>query len=571
MNTTAELQLRIHKEGIPERMLDIVNDEFLVGRLPGCDLYLPFSEVSRHHCRLMRLGAGEWLVEDLGSTNGTLLNQFRLKSVQRINHGDVIQIGNIFIFIYLLNSTSTLPQMSVDASSGPTTSPDDQVRTILRSAEELQQQWIEGDAKKDPFSTEHIANARLKYVVEIAKTLSSAESIDAIFDRVRDVIFQEMKGIERLALLIDVKGTGNLELFKAAGRQQGYSGIRTLNTAVSNGKKKQLVALTPSELHSLNSGDWISRSICQQVFTEKVALKTIDAQTDERFEGEHSILSKGISGALAVPLWDEKQIVGVLYADAQLGLSKLDPSEDQDLSFFSTIANLVASSVQRWLLTRKLQNEEQIRQRLERYHSPAVVQQLISLGASENFTPVEADVSVLFADLVGFTSLSERLSPEEIARLLNDFFEEMLDPLFSTGGTLDKFIGDCIMAFFGAPEPQPDHADRAVAAAWGMLKRLEAMNARQVWPQPLELRIAINSGKSVVGDVGSSQRADYTVLGATVNLASRLEAVCMPGECVIGEDTYRRLQRHHDEFAPAGECTFKGIDRAIQVYRSSWR
>lgn len=554
MKVTTELKLRIHKEGSPERTLDIGQDEFLVGRLPDCDLYLPLSEVSRHHCRFMRIGSGEWLVEDLGSTNGTLLNQLRLKSAQRINHGDVIQVGNVFIFAYLASPTAAPTEGSIPRPAA-TSEP---VRTILRSAEELQQQWMDGDASRDPFSTEHLANARLKYIVEIAKTLSSAESIDAIFARVRDVIFRELKGVERLALLIDTDGSGTPEVFRAAARPKGNADGGTNSDAAA------------SDIEALNSTDWISRSICQKVFTEKVALKTVDARTDERFEGENSILSKGISGALAVPLWDERQVVGLLYADARLGLSKLDPSEDSDLSFFSTIANLVASSVQRWLLTRKLHTQEQIRERLERYHSPAVVQQLISVGASDNFTPVETDVSVMFADLVGFTALAERLSPEEISRLLNRFFEEMLDPIFATGGTLDKFIGDCVMAFFGAPEPQVDHADRAVAAARGMLRRLETLNTSETWPQPLELRIAINSGRAVVGDVGSSQRVDYTVLGGTVNLASRLEAVCLPGECTISEDTYRRLRQHQDEFVQAGECTFKGINRPIQVYRSRW-
>jgi Adenylate cyclase, family 3 (some proteins contain HAMP domain) len=186
-------------------------------------------------------------------------------------------------------------------------------------------------------------------------------------------------------------------------------------------------------------------------------------------------------------------------------------------------------------------------------------------------TPIEADVSVLFADIVGFTALSEQLRPEELAELLNRFFEEMLKPLFAMGGTLDKFIGDCIMAFFGAPESQSDHADRAVKVAKAMLERLEQLNEDHILSHPLQLRIAINSGKAVVGDVGSSQRVDYTVLGGTVNLASRLEAVCRPGACVISEETYKRLQNQNQTaFYPIGKSKFKGIDREITIYSSRW-
>jgi adenylate cyclase len=113
----------------------------------------------------------------------------------------------------------------------------------------------------------------------------------------------------------------------------------------------------------------------------------------------------------------------------------------------------------------------------------------------------------------------------------------MLQEVFTYGGTLDKYIGDCIMAFFGAPEEQSDHAERAVTTAQAMLRRLEKLNANGFWQEPIQLRIAINSGKAVVGDVGSSQRVEYTALGATINLASRLESVCPPDECVVSEAT----------------------------------
>ncbi|MGK7924274.1 MAG: adenylate/guanylate cyclase domain-containing protein, partial [Spirulina sp.] len=325
--------------------------------------------------------------------------------------------------------------------------------------------------------------------------------------------------------------------------------------------------LEPWETHTYS---WISRSICKRVFADKVAIKTVDAREDERFEGEHSILAKGIRGALAVPIWDRDRVVGVLYADASLKLKTTDTTEDEeDLSFFSTLANLVAYSVQRWLLTRKLQEEAKIRQQLERYHSPGVVQQLIAVGALENgrLEPKEAEISIIFADIVGFSDMSERMTPQQIAQLLDRFFEEMLQFVFARGGTLDKFIGDCIMAFFGAPKPQADHADRAVAAALEMLQRLDRLNQARVWEQPLQLHIGINSGKAVVGDVGSSQRVDYTVLGSAVNLASRLEMSCPPNECTISGATYNLLQ-NKEGFYLIGERNFKGIHRRIPVYQT---
>ncbi|QDZ38997.1 FHA domain-containing protein [Euhalothece natronophila Z-M001] len=552
MKLTTELALKINVEGSPEQTLEVSQDQLIFGRSSQCDVYLPYSEISRQHCQLRRLAKGQWRIEDLGSTNGTFLNQSLLTEPKRLKNGDVIEIGNVLVTVELSSEVASA-ESAIAHSEKPNRT---EVQTILRNAEELRQRWMDGDKVKDPLSTEHIAHARLQYIVEIARGLNSAESIEAIFSQVEEIIFQELRTVERLALLIDVEGTGDLELYKAASRK-----IKS-----SNGDRSYR-----QDISDLYEGHWISHSICDQVFEEKVAIKTKNAQLDERFSETKSILMKGIGGALAVPLWNEKQVVGVFYADATTGFDHLDPSQDQDLSFFSTIANLVASSVQRWLLTRRLQQQERIRQRLERYHSPAVVQQLITFGATEDtlLTPVEADVSVLFADIVGFTAISEELAPEEVAKLLNCFFEEMLKPLFAMGGTLDKFIGDCIMAFFGAPEPQSDHADRAVKVAKAMLERLEQLNQSQTFSHPLELRVAINSGKAVVGDVGSSQRVDYTVLGGTVNLASRLEAVCKPGDCVISENTFNRLN-YQTQFSPIGKSKFKGIDQAITVYRAEW-
>ena len=533
-----EITLRL-QEGEKEKTLTVNQDEFTIGRLPECDLYLPFGGVSRRHARLVKTANDVWTIEDLGSKNGTQVNQNPINHIQDLNHGDVIWLGNVNLEVLFANpARQQMNQQTVEAVG-------DQPRTILRNVKELQQQWIEADSLDGETTNKDKTIARLKDLVNIAKNLCAATSIEEIFSQVQDVVFRYLDSIDRLALLIDVNGCGHLELVNAGSRdvlQQKYL---------------------------KGDGDWISRSICQKVFAEKVVIQTADTHKDERFSGEHSILVKGIRSAMAVPLWDETKVVGVLYADAHLSSSHWANEGEEELSFFSALANLVASSVQRWLLADKLKVEEVIRHRLERYHSPAVVQQLIAVGGLPDgrLAPAETEISVVFADLVGFTAISERLTPTAIAQLLNNLFEEMLQEVFTYGGTLDKYIGDCIMAFFGAPEPQPDHADRATAAAKGMLARLERLNASGFWQEPLQLRIAINSGKAVVGDVGSSQRVDYTALGAAINLAARMEAVCPPSECVISEATYSMLSQTSD-FHEMGHYRFKGIDRLAKVYQT---
>ncbi|KYC41919.1 adenylate cyclase [Scytonema hofmannii PCC 7110] len=531
-----ELKLRL-QEGTSEKMITVHQDTFTIGRLPQCDLCIASGGVSRFHARLTKTPSGKWTVEDLGSKNGTQLNENLVKSPEQVRSGDIIWLGDVSLVVLLTPVEQTTFKPEVGATA--------QGRTILRNVKQLQEQWLLTDIDDSDIANKDKTIARLKDLVDIAKNLSAAASIQEIFSQVQEVVFRYLNSIDRLALLIDVGGCGKLELMNAATRDFSQ----------------------PEYL--LTDGDWISRSICQKVFEEKVALQTADAQNDERFAGENSILVKGIRSAMAVPLWDENKVVGVLYADAHLSSHHWTQEGEEELRFFSALANLVASSVQRWLLAEKLKSEEMIRQKLERYHSPSVVQHLISVGVlpGGRLPPQDSEISILFADLVGFTALSERLSPTKIAELLNYLFEEMLQEVFAFGGTLDKYIGDCIMAFFGAPEPQPDHANRSVAAAMGMLTRLENLNTRNFWEEPLQLRIAINSGKAVVGDVGSSQRVEYTALGATINLAARMEGVCPPGECVLSEATYSLLSDPSD-FHEMGDYRFKGINRLVKVYQT---
>lgn len=591
----AEIQLRLQIPGSPDQLISIEGDQLTIGRASNCELPLSPYGISRHHARISRADSDSpWFIEDLNSKNGTRLNQVPLRKATMLTHGDRIYIENVCITVLLAGvgvvaspsaptitrhnragwqASGQTPPVSArppgrppvkDLSAIPPTvstarlnlvkmpiidATSDGKMRISRNANDLKEQWLCADAGSgDSLYDRDRTIARLRDLVEIAKGLTSAASSNAIFSQVQEVVFRYLTNIERLALLVDVEDNGELQLLNAAARETERARDLTLNSG------------------------WISQSICQKVFKEKIALQTADAQADERFGSEQSILYKGIRSAMAVPLWNEDKVVGVLYADANLSSESWVQEGEDDLSFFSALANLVAASVQRWLLTRKLQEEERLCQKLERYHSPAVVQQMIAAGTHEDgrIPTTDGELSVLFADIVGFTALSERLSAAQIADLLNRFFEEMLQEIFALGGTLDKFIGDCIMAFFGAPEPQLDHADRAVIAARRMLERLDDLNKRNVLGEHLQLRIAINSGRAVVGDVGSSQRMDYTVLGGTVNLAARMEGICPVGQCIISTHTYDLVSRKLN-WEQMGEFRFKGIERPVPIFQDRLR
>jgi adenylate cyclase len=248
---------------------------------------------------------------------------------------------------------------------------------------------------------------------------------------------------------------------------------------------------------------------------------------------------------------------------------------EDDLDLFTALANFAAVAVERIRNAQQVEIERQVRSRLERYHSPAVIEKVLGEDeTAEGYRRLKpAEVTVLFADVVGFTAYAEAQPPGDVAELLRGYFTHSVEAIFAEGGTLDKFIGDCVMAFFGAPMAREDHAQRGVRAAIGIQRSLERWNQERAAGDvpPVACRIGLNSGPVVVGDVGSSRRVDYTVLGNTVNVAARLEAlVAEPGEIVVGEET-RRLLDGTVPVEPLGDRQLKGLQQRISVYRVLWR
>jgi adenylate cyclase len=184
-----------------------------------------------------------------------------------------------------------------------------------------------------------------------------------------------------------------------------------------------------------------------------------------------------------------------------------------------------------------------LRQAFSRYVSPSIVEDIAAHPERLELGGEEVDATVLFADLTDFTALSERMPPKEVIHLLDEYFTVMTQIILAHKGTVDKYIGDAIMCFWGAPMPQRDHAIRACRSALEMIKAMCGLNDRwraQGHPS-LKLRIGIHSGRVVAGNVGSRERFNYTVMGDTVNLANRLEQVnkFFGSQILLSEATHR--------------------------------
>jgi len=214
--------------------------------------------------------------------------------------------------------------------------------------------------------------------------------------------------------------------------------------------------------------------------------------------------------------------------------------------------------------------KRRVRNLFSRFIAPEMVDQLIS---TQNLTSLNkrANLSILFSDIRGFTTLSEKLTPEEVVAVLNPYLEAMSKVIHQHGGTVDKYEGDAIMAFFGEPVPYADHAARAVRAALDMRVALADLKegwAREGRPTQIEMGIGINSGDVFVGLLGSEQRINYTVIGDNANLASRLQDLTKTyaWPILISESAYQQVQDEFDaELADA--VTVKGKSRPVNVYK----
>ena len=214
--------------------------------------------------------------------------------------------------------------------------------------------------------------------------------------------------------------------------------------------------------------------------------------------------------------------------------------------------------------------KRQTRMLFEKYLAPGVVQQLLEDPSLWKLGGKTVDITVMFADLEGFTSMSEKLEPEAMVKLINEFLSEMSDIILSQGGTIDKYEGDLIMAFFGAPLPQADHGARACRAALQMQERMAEL--REQWKSlglpELRVRIGLHSGPAVVGNMGSKIRSNYTAMGDTVNLASRLEGTNKQfgTYILISATTCEQAGDAEFNYRRLGEVQVKGKSKPTEVY-----
>lgn len=460
----------------------------VVGRAAGCDLPIDDTSISRRHARF-RVHGDRCRVLDLGGRNGTFVNGEQVAEAD-LSDGDVVVLGRLPLRVEKLKAADLTVLSDAHAMLEP-------AGTVLRRI----------DGAGPVAGAAAVGSDRLlKLLTEISTQLVRSLPLSEMLDRIAAVVFDSVPA-ERLYLLL-------------------------LDDTSATPVPRVVRARTGPAPHDAT----ISRTIVRRTVEERLAMLAADAQLDPGFAQAESVQAGHIRSFMSVPLWNQSAVIGVLYVDSP----RSSPFTPADLEVLQALAAYAAVAIEQASLATRLRDEARYRERLQRYHSAAVIERILQQqgGGDVPFMAEERDVTILFADIVGFTTITEHMAPPAVAQMLNRCFAVLCDAVFAEQGTLDKFIGDAVLAVFGAPLNQGDHAMRAARAACAMRRAIAALD---VTP-PLTLRIALNSGVATVGDIGAPQRREYTVLGDVVNTCSRLVSyACEPGQIVMSSATRHRL------------------------------
>jgi adenylate cyclase len=522
-----------------------------IGRAPDNRVVLNDPRASRYHAHVRHLN-GAYVVVD-GSIDGKLsANHVFVGGQQRIQHplrdGDQITIGASQLNFDLSDERqpAQAPVRYEEQRLGSTqmlVSASDVIRAALQSR--AGDSAASGKAAVAELEELRRKAKILALLYEMSKTLGSVFDLDAIFDKACEVIFSATPADRVVALLVS-EGGGEDDLKVVAMR---------LRDEARRAQSREIA---------------IGRTITRKVMRERQALLSQDAASDMEFAGVHSIVAQGVRSTICAPLAADTRVHGALYADR---LDPLTAFTRDDLELVSAVAAQTAVAVESAVAHERLAREEVARANYSRFMPEYVVRQLLENPDSFKLGGVNQQVTVLFADIRGFTRLSESAPPERVVQLLNHYFTAMSDVIFAHGGTLDKYIGDGLMALFGAPTSTPDDACNAVAAAISMQRAMEPINGqlRADGLPDISIGIGLHTGVATVGYIGSERRSEYTAIGDTVNLAARLEQNAQPGQILLSDAACTAARSAGCRYTPRPPLTVKNRIQPVPVFEVEWR
>ncbi len=509
--------------------------EVIIGRDERyADIAIDDSTVSREQSTIFATPTGYVIKDgrDHPSRNGTFVNGVRITE-KVLAPGDKIKIRH-WVLEFVVTGEEDLSATATDVSvvrDDPAVATD----RIEESIDAQEGSEAAEDALVDVDEAER-TELRLRTFYDVSQAIGVIQTLDVLLNQVMTSLFRVFTQAERgFIMLCEEGGSGKL---------------------------------TPVVVRKFGSHPdaqiTVSQTIIDEVRARKVAVLSRDALSDARFQGGQSISSFNIRSVMCAPLICQGEILGIINIDTT---SATDSFDREDLKLLAGIASQAAISIKNARLLEEVRREVELRSNLARYMSPAFVEQVLSGARTVDLGGRLSQGTVLFSDIVGFTSMTLTMRPEEVVKRLNRYFEIMVEVIFVNGGSIDKFGGDAIIAVWGAPVPSEDDAFFAVKAALEMQNGLFGFNYAllQDGLTPIEMGIGLNSGTFLAGNIGSTRRMEDTVIGENVNLAQRIEAVTTEKQVYISQSTFEQVAGRVVGFRmPLTEL--KGVEAPITIY-----
>lgn len=522
-----------HRE---QRVHELPVGTTVIGRGHESDLWVSNKSLSRQHARLVvDAGGGAVLIDDQ-SKNGTFIAGERIVGPRSLVDGQEFACGDV-LFSYSAHAYSFaapetfIRELSADASRVF-------VHDLLSAAQERKHRGAPRPTLPNS------AEGRLQVLLDVARLLSSPEPIDKQLVKILDLVFSILD-VDRVAILMLDELTGEF----------GAPVVEFRRTE-----------------HVAGAEQSYSKHILNYVRERSVAALFSDAAADPRLEDAQSVHLSSVRSSMCAPLRPHDQVIGVLYVD---NLSSPSVFHGDDLELLSAFAAQAAIAIENSRLYQRLEREAVARSNLLRFFPPTTIAQLIaSPGLTDE--PIETEITALFCDISGFSAMSATMPPRAVLELLNHYFPVVTEIVFQHEGTLEKYIGDALLAVWGAPFRRPDDPRRALQAAVEMqlaIERLSRELSRDLlnFP-PLGIHIGLNTGTVAAGNIGSKHYLQYATIGDATNLASRICNVAKVGEIALGLPTLERLGGAVDWPIDGPELyEVKGHTEPLPVYKLRWR
>ncbi len=505
-----------------------------IGRGREADIRVPNKSLSRQHARISVDASGVITIADDGSKNGTFVDGQRIDTARPLADGQQFSCGDV---LFVFNNT----EYSIPA-------PETIVREISAEATRGLVHDLFDEARKRKHSKlgrpklPNSAKGRLQVLLDVARLLSSPEPIDKQLVKILDLVFSILD-VDRVAIIMLDEASGEF----------GPPVVESRRDEPSSGS---------------GSAQTYSKHILNYVRERSVAALFSDASADPRLEDAQSIHMASVRSSMCAPMRSQDRMIGVLYVD---NLTSPAVFSGDDLELLSAFAAQAAIAIENSRLYQRLQEEAVARNNLLRFFPPTTIAQLME-KPSLTAEAIDTEVTALFCDISGFSSMSANMHPRDVVELLNRYFPAITEIVFQHEGTLEKYIGDALLAVWGAPFRRVDDARRAVHAAVEMQEAIERLNLQLSNVPPLRIHIGLNTGAVAAGNIGSEHYLQYATIGDATNLASRICNVAKPGEIALGVPTLERLGGRLDWPIEGPEFhQVKGREEPLPVYKLRWR